>query len=124
MTRIGPTIRLQGELRASEDVTIEGRIDGPVLCERSAVLLEPSAQVAGDIVARDITVSGRANGQLIATEVVEVRAGAVVTGTILSGRLILHDGASFHGRVEPQHLEAAVRVARFEQRKRDTVASS
>lgn len=122
MSTIGKTIRLKGELRAAEDLTFEGRIEGNVLCEDFAVVLGPSADVTGDIVARDITVFGRIAGQLVATDVVDVRAEASVTGQIISERFILNDGGHVQGRVEPQHLEAALRVARFNQKKREADA--
>lgn len=122
MSTLGRTITLKGELRASEDITIEGRVEGPMLCEDGAVVLTSSAEVTGDIVARDITVFGRIRGQLVATEVVDVRPEATVTGQVVAKRFILDPAAHFEGRVEPQHLEAALRVARYEQRKRDGVA--
>jgi cytoskeletal protein CcmA (bactofilin family) len=119
MSTLGRTIRVKGELRAFEDITIEGHVDGPLFCENFAVVLGASAHVRGDVLARDITVFGRVNGQLIATDVVDVRADATVTGQVTSKRFILDQGAYFAGRVEPQHLEAAMRVAKFHQRKRD-----
>jgi cytoskeletal protein CcmA (bactofilin family) len=120
MSVLGKTILVKGELRSSEDLTIEGRIDGPVTCADGAVVVTAEAAVAGDVIARDITVFGRSHGQLIATEVVDVRPGATVTGTAMSKQFILHDGAHFTGRVEPQHLDAALRVAKFNQQKRET----
>jgi len=120
MSLFGKTILVKGELRSTGDLTIEGRIDGPVTCVDGAVVVTAEAAVAGDVIARDITVFGRSHGQLIATEVVDVRPGATVTGTAMSKQFILHEGAHFTGRVEPQHLEAALRVAKFNQQKRDT----
>ena len=67
--------------------------------------------MVGDIIARDITVFGNIAGQLLATDVVDVRAEATVTGRIVSKRFILNDGAHFTGRAEPQHLDTAFRVA-------------
>lgn len=119
MSVLGKTILVKGELRSTEDLTIEGRIDGPVTCVDGAVVVTAEAAVAGDVIARDITVFGRSHGQLIATEVVDVRPGATVTGTAMSKQFILHEGAHFTGRVEPQHLDAALRVARFNQQKRE-----
>lgn len=123
MSTIGKTISLKGELRAGEDLTLEGRVDGPIWCETGAVVLAASAHVTGDIIARDITVFGRVSGQLVATEVVDVRPAAVVTGQVISRKFILDPDATFSGRVEPQHLEAALRVAKFQQQKRDTGAA-
>ena len=119
MFTLGKSIQVKGELQTSEDLTIEGRIEGPVHCEDSAVVLAASADVTGDIIARDITVFGRIAGRLIATDVVDVRPDATVSGQVLSRRFILDPGARFEGRVEPQHLEAALRVAKFEQKKKD-----
>jgi cytoskeletal protein CcmA (bactofilin family) len=115
----GKTISITGELTAAEDLTIEGRIVGPVRCEGHAIVVAASAEVTGDILARDITVFGRAAGQLVATEIVDVRAGANLSGRVVSRRFILDPAATFSGRVEPQHLEAALRVARFQERHRD-----
>lgn len=120
MSMFGKTISIKGEIRSLEDLSIEGRIDGPITCDDGSVVVEPSAEVIGDIIARDITVLGRVTGHLMATDVVDVRKGAVVTGHVMSQRFILNDGADFVGRVEPQHLEAAIRVAKFQQKKRDT----
>ena len=117
MSTIGKTVSIKGEVRASEDITIEGRVEGPISCDEGLVVLAESAHVTGNIAARDITVFGRSTGQLLATEVVDIRAGATVTSQVVSKRFILGDGARFDGRVEPQHLEAALRVAKFQQRK-------
>ena len=117
MTTLSKTILIKGELHVREDLTVEGRIEGPVWCEDRAVTIASTAQVIGDVMARDITVFGRIAGQLLATDVVDVRAEASVTGRIVSKRFILNEGASFNGRAEPQHVDTAFRVARFQQQK-------
>lgn len=119
MSVLGPTIRIKGEVRASADLTIEGHVTGPVMCHGVAVTLAATSVVDGDVVAGDITVFGRAAGQLIATEVVDIRPEAVVNGTVIAPKLILHDGARFDGRVDPHRLDAAISVVRFQQKKRD-----
>jgi cytoskeletal protein CcmA (bactofilin family) len=115
----GKTLLLKGELRAVEDLTIEGRIDGSINCDGFTVVLTSSAHVTGDVLARDITIFGRGEGQFTATDVVDLRAGASLSGRVVSKRFILDAEAIFNGRVEPQHLEAALRVAKFQQRKRE-----
>jgi cytoskeletal protein CcmA (bactofilin family) len=119
MSVLGKTLTIKGELRSTEDLTIEGRVEGPISCEGLAVVIAASADIAGSVLARDITVFGRVAGQLVATEVVDVRARATVVGDIISARFILDPASDFTGRVEPQHLEAALRVARFRQQQRD-----
>ncbi len=116
MNTLGRSIALKGELRASEDITIEGRVEGPIFCENGSVVVSASANVTGRILARDIIVFGRTSGQLIATKVVDVRPDAIVTGQVIAKSFILDAGAFFTGRVAPQQLEAAIGVARYQQR--------
>jgi len=123
MTTIGKGVTVKGELYAEEDLMVEGRIEGPVWCEGAAVTVAASAEIVGNVLARDITVFGRCAGQLVATEVVDVRAGATVTGRVITRRFLLNENAHFTGRSEPQHLEAALCVARFHQKKKDAAAS-
>ncbi len=122
MSILGRSLVIAGEVRSSTDVTIDCRVDGPMLCEGTAVTIAQSAIVVGDIVARDITVFGQASGQLIATEVVDLRPGSIVTGAVIAPSLILHDGARFSGRVDPNRLDAALSVAKFQQKQRDAQA--
>jgi cytoskeletal protein CcmA (bactofilin family) len=103
---------IRGEVIAADDLTIEGRVDGPVWCEGRAVTIASDATLSGEVVARDITVFGTVDGTLVASEVVDIRPEAFVTGRVVAARFILTEGASFNGRAEPQHLEAALRVAR------------
>ena len=119
-TKFSKSLTLKGELRASEDITLEGRIDGPVSCESHSVVISQGAEVTGNIVARDITIFGRLAGQLIATEVVDIRPEAVVTGQVISRRFILNEGASFNGRAAPQQLEAALRISRYNQKQKES----
>jgi cytoskeletal protein CcmA (bactofilin family) len=116
---IGQGVSIVGEVHASGGLTIEGAVHGPIWCEEGELLLTASAVVAGDIVARDVTIEGQMDGQIIATDVVDVRAGAHVTGRIISRRFILVPDATVHVRVEPQHLDTAIRVARFQQQKKN-----
>jgi cytoskeletal protein CcmA (bactofilin family) len=123
MSTLGKTIVIKGEVRSLEDMNVEGRVEGPVFCDGCAVVIGPEGSVEGEIVADDITVFGRMQGQLIAADIVDLRAEATVTGQIVSKRFVLNDGARFNGHVEPQHLEAALRVARFQQQQKRKAAA-
>ena len=124
MSTIGASLQVVGELHADEDIVIAGRIEGEVVCERSSIVIQQAAEVTGDVIGRDITVHGRVSGRLIATEFVDLAAEAVVSGPVMATRFILADGAYFKGRVEPQHVDAALRVARFEREKRQAAAAA
>ena len=118
MSVVGRSIRVSGELRSSSDLRVDGVIDGPVWCEGGVLTLSPTSSVSGDIIARDVTIFGRVTGQVVATDTVDLRAGAVVEGVVIAPRFILHDGASFNGRADPKRLDAALAVARFQQTRR------
>jgi cytoskeletal protein CcmA (bactofilin family) len=114
ISTISKGFSIRGQLTCHEDLVLEGRVEGgPIWCERGAVTIAAGATVTGDIIARDITVFGSVSGTLLATEIVDIRAPACVTGRIVSATIILEDGASFNGRVEPRHVEAALSVARY-----------
>lgn len=118
MSLLGKTIVVRGEVQTTGDLTIEGRIEGQILAEGRAIVVACGAEVTGEILADDVTIFGRLSGQVVATDVVDIRPDADVEGQVISKRFILDEAATFRGRVEPQHLEAALRVARFQQRKR------
>lgn len=122
MSLPGRTLKIVGEVHATGELVIEGQVTGPIVCENGSVEVKPSAVIEGDVIARDITVFGRAAGQLIATDVVDVRAGAVVAGAVIAPRLILDTDATFNGRVDPKRLDAALGVARFQQKQRASTA--
>ena len=122
MSLPGRTLKIVGEVHATGELVIEGHVTGPIVCENGTVEVAQSAVIEGDVIARDITVFGRAAGQLIATDVVDVRAGAVVAGAVIAPRLILNQEATFNGRVDPKRLDAALGVARFQQKQRASTA--
>ena len=122
MSLPGRTIKIVGEVHATGELVIEGHITGPILCESGSVEVTASAVIEGDVIARDITVWGRAAGQLIATDVVDIRPGAVVAGAVIAPRLILNPDATFNGRVDPKRLDAALGVFRFQQKQRTSTA--
>jgi cytoskeletal protein CcmA (bactofilin family) len=113
MVALGGKIFVNGEISSSEDLVLECSVQGgPIWSSGHAITVGARASVTGDIIARDITVLGTASGTLLATEVVDIRPTATVTGRVVAPRLILGEGAQFNGSVEPQHLEAALSVAR------------
>jgi cytoskeletal protein CcmA (bactofilin family) len=108
----GRTLAIRGSVECVEDVLIEGRVDGHIWNEHHVVTVGADAVVNGDIVARNITVRGAVEGTLMATGRVDIMDEAQVTGRVLSAKLMLAEGGRFNGKVEPQHLDAALKVAR------------
>ena len=112
MSLQGRTIEFVEAWTAWRIVLIEGRIDGHIWNENHVVTIGADAVVTGDIVARQITVRGAVEGTLMATGRVDIMDEARVVGRVLSQKLMLAEGGLFNGKAEPQHLDAALKVAR------------
>src|SRR5258708_14248892 len=112
MSLYGRTLAIRGSVDCVEDVLIEGRIDGHIWNEHHVVTIGADAIVNGDIVARQITVRGAVEGTLMATGRVDIMDEAPVAGRVPSQKLTLAEGGLFNGKAEPQHLDAALKVAR------------
>jgi cytoskeletal protein CcmA (bactofilin family) len=100
LARIGKTVVIRGEVTGSEDLIVDGRVEGTVNLSESRLTIGPNANVAADLSAKDILILGQVQGNLIASGRVELRAGCVVEGDISALRLAVEDNAAFRGKVD------------------------
>ncbi|HWT66756.1 MAG TPA: polymer-forming cytoskeletal protein [Terracidiphilus sp.] len=100
LARIGKTVIIRGELKGSEDLVIDGQVEGTIQLSDGRLTIGATANVAADLVARDVLILGHLRGNVSASGRVELRAGAVVDGDVQAGRLVIEDNAVFHGRVD------------------------
>ena len=101
--RIGKTVVIRGEVKGSEDLIIDGSIEGAVALTESRLTVGPTANVAADLSGRDILIQGTVKGNVVASGRVELRAGCVVEGDIRALRLAIEDNAVFRGKVDLTH---------------------
>lgn len=113
---LSATLRIVGTVTADEDLEIAARIDGSVAAPGHCVVVQPGARVDADLLGRDITIHGHVTGRLTGTEIVDVRTGGAVYGTIAAPRVVLEDGGVVQGRVETRPVDAALRVAEYRRR--------
>jgi cytoskeletal protein CcmA (bactofilin family) len=97
---IGKSVRIHGELTGSEDLYLDGEIEGTVALTESRFTVGPNARVFADIQARDVIVFGRIEGNIQATGRVELRQGSSVVGNIHALRLSIEESAAVSGKVE------------------------
>ncbi len=100
LAHLGKTIIVRGEIKGSEDLVIEGRIEGTISLTESRLTIGPTAVAAADLVARDVLVLGQVQGNITATGRVELRAGSNMVGDIRATRLSVEDNAVFRGKVD------------------------
>lgn len=98
--RIGKSVMIRGEVKGSEDLIVDGRVEGTVNLSESRLTIGPSANVAADLSAKDILILGKVQGNMVASGRVELRAGCQVEGDICALRLAVEDNAIFRGKVD------------------------
>jgi cytoskeletal protein CcmA (bactofilin family) len=115
-TRVPSGVVVVGDLAAEEDLHIDGEITGTIDMPAHALTIGETARVDAKVFARDVTVLGKLVGRITATEIVDVRVGAKVTGDVAAPAVLVADGATVQGRVETKRVDAAVHVARYRMR--------
>jgi cytoskeletal protein CcmA (bactofilin family) len=98
--RIGKTVVICGEVKGSEDLIVDGRVEGTVNLSESRLTIGPNANVAADLSAKDVLILGQVKGNVVASGRVELRAGCNVEGDIRALRLAVEDNAVFRGKVD------------------------
>jgi cytoskeletal protein CcmA (bactofilin family) len=97
---IGRSVQIRGEVNGSEDLLVDGHVEGTITLLESRLTIGPHASVSANVSARDVIVVGRLNGDIRAPGRVELRKGCDLTGDISAGRLSIEENASFRGKVD------------------------
>jgi len=103
---IGISVSIKGELKASEDVTVDGQVEGRIDLPEHTLTIGPNATVVADISAKVVVVFGSVVGTVIARERADIRKTASVDGALTCGRLSVQEGATINGTVETQKRTA------------------
>jgi cytoskeletal protein CcmA (bactofilin family) len=100
-TVIGRSMKIRGEFNGTDDLLVDGEIDGVIRLTASRLTVRPEGRIRAKVFAQDIVVQGRIEGEIRATGRVELRDGAVVIGNVFAERLSIEDGAVLRGGVDP-----------------------
>jgi cytoskeletal protein CcmA (bactofilin family) len=106
IAHIGKSVVVRGELSGSEDLFVDGEVEGSIELRGNSLTIGPNGRVRANVNARDIVVQGKVDGNLRATDRVDLKKSAVVTGDIITQRIAVEDGAFFKGSVDIQRPEA------------------
>jgi cytoskeletal protein CcmA (bactofilin family) len=96
----GKSIVIRGEVRADEDLTLAGRVEGSIEVPNHVLTIEDGAQMVATITARRVMVSGSITGNITAADQVVLTEGAIVEGDLVAPRITMADGARFNGRID------------------------
>ena len=97
---LGKSVVIKGELSASEDLTLDGHVEGRVTVPAHTLTIGPAANIIAAISAKAVVIMGAVTGNVTAGEKVEIRAKGSVTGDLTSPRLVVAEGAFLRGKVE------------------------
>jgi cytoskeletal protein CcmA (bactofilin family) len=97
---IGTALTVHGKVISTQDLMIDGRVEGTIELGNHGLTIGPSAEIKADLVAETITISGAVTGNVTATNIVDLRATGSVDGDIVTPRLVMADGAVIRGKVD------------------------
>lgn len=107
--RLGAGLQIKGHITGSEDLQIDGKVDGPITLRGHELTVGPAAQLNSEIHAGEVVVYGKVVGNVHARDRVDVKTNGSVIGDISTARISIEDGAHFKGRIEidPTKSQAA-----------------
>jgi cytoskeletal protein CcmA (bactofilin family) len=106
MVNIGKSVVIKGELNGSEDLTIEGQVEGKIELKDHVLTIGPNGKIKAQVFAKAVIVLGEVNGNVTASEKVDIRDGGSVDGDIIAPRVAIAEGAHFRGSVDMQRKSA------------------
>jgi cytoskeletal protein CcmA (bactofilin family) len=107
VVNIGKSVIIKGELSGSEDLTIEGQVEGKIELRQNVLTIGPNAKIKAQVAAKTIVVEGSVQGNVMATERIEIRDKGSVEGDLASPRVAIADGAHFRGSIDMQQGRGA-----------------
>ena len=102
IVNIGKSVVIKGELNGSEDLTIEGHVEGTIQLRDHVLTIGPNGKIKAQVFAKSVIVLGEVTGNVTATDKVDIRDNGSVDGDIVSPRVAIAEGAHFRGSVDMQ----------------------
>ncbi len=103
---IGKSVVIKGELNGSEDLTIEGQVEGKIELRQNILTIGPNGKIKAQVFAKAVIILGEVTGNVTATEKVDIRDNGSVDGDIASPRVAIAEGAHFRGSIDMQRTGA------------------
>jgi cytoskeletal protein CcmA (bactofilin family) len=98
--RLGASLHVKGEITGSEDLTIDGSVEGLIQLDERKLTVGATAKLTADIIAREVVVFGSVKGNLRAKDRIEIKKDGSVNGDLTTARIMIEDGAYFKGSIE------------------------
>jgi cytoskeletal protein CcmA (bactofilin family) len=102
LATIGKSVVIKGDLSGSEDLYIDGQVEGSIDLRHHSLTVGPNGRVKAGISAKSIVIQGKVDGSLTASDRLDLRKSAVVTGDVTTQRIAIEEGAFLKGKVDIQ----------------------
>src|SRR5215831_711796 len=110
IVNIGKSVVIKGELNGSEDLTIEGHVEGTIQLKDNVLTIGPNGKIKAQIFAKSVIVLGEVSGNVTASDKVDIRDNGSVDGDLIAPRVAIAEGAHFRGSVDMQRKGGAAAV--------------
>jgi cytoskeletal protein CcmA (bactofilin family) len=100
VTQIGKSLKLAAEVRGGEDLYIDGELVGSIELSGKNLTVGPNGRVEADVVAQSVTILGQLDGNVRASDSIELRKTGTFLGNMITSRIIIEEGAVFRGSVD------------------------
>jgi cytoskeletal protein CcmA (bactofilin family) len=97
---LGSSLRVKGDISGTEDLLIDGAIEGLIQLDGRKLTVGTTAKLTADINARDVVVYGHVKGNVHATGRIEIRKNGSVIGNLTTAQILIEDGADFRGSID------------------------
>ena len=97
---IGKSLVLKAQISGSEDLFIDGELEGSVELRDHNLVVGANGKVDANVVARNVTVHGTLRGNVQASEKVEIRTTGSIVGDLTTAGVTIEDGAYFKGSID------------------------
>jgi cytoskeletal protein CcmA (bactofilin family) len=102
LAHIGKSVVIKGELSGSEDLYLDGQVEGSIDLRNHSLTVGPNGKVKANVSAKGVVIQGKLDGSVTASDRVELRKSAVVTGDVTTQRISIEEGAFLKGKVDIQ----------------------
>src|SRR5690349_8288970 len=102
IVNIGKSVVIKGELNGSEDLTIEGHVEGTIQLRDHVLTIGPNGRIKAQVFAKAVIVLGEVHGNVSASDKVDIRENGSVDGDLIAPRVAIAEGAHFRGSVDMQ----------------------
>jgi cytoskeletal protein CcmA (bactofilin family) len=107
VAHIGKSVIIKGELSGSEDLYLDGEVEGNIDLRNHNLVIGPNGRVRANVMAKDVVIHGNVSGNITGVDRVELKKAAVLNGDINTQRIVIEDGAFFKGAIDIRKGEQA-----------------